>query len=130
MKRPFAGGSALVVLGLVTVLRGQIRTTTYSAAQPPAVVIEPVFVKQIGSYPVKIVRPVGPFVLFVANWLPQKALHFSLSLDSAATTEVIGVNTTLTTNKATLFLDLLPGNYHLTIQGNSNWSLPIQIQTQ
>jgi hypothetical protein len=69
-------------------------------------------------------------VLYVANWLPQKELHFAITLDSAPATELIGADTTLTTSKAILFLDLLPGTYHLTIQGNSKWSVPIEIQTQ
>ena len=106
-------------------LSAQVVTTQYP--QPPAVVIEPLILKPSGSFPQKLIRPVGPFVLYVENWLPQKAVHFTLSLDSASETELIGGDTTQTINKTTFLLDLKPGKYHLIIPGNSTWSLPIQI---
>jgi hypothetical protein len=127
-----------VAILMATNLWGQLKTTAY--AQPPAVVIEPVIVKPSGVYPSKIIRPQGPFVLYIENRLPGHAAHFSLTLSPSSgqsssqtnATEIVGLNTSSGQYSAARFLDLIPGTYQLLIQaqgvGNpTGWSVTIQI---
>jgi hypothetical protein len=82
----------------------------------PSMVIEPVVVKLSGVYPLKIVRPKGPFILYIENRLPGHAAHFSLTLNQANAPELIGLDTAVTTPRSHLILDLLPNTYVLHIQ--------------
>jgi hypothetical protein len=122
-----AGQVALVTLLLMAASAwGQLKNTVYS--QPPAVVVEPLIVKESGFYPQKIVRPEGPFVLYIENRLPGHTGHFSLTLAQTNAAELVGLDTTAVAWRGATFLDLQPGNYQLRIPGSQGWSVAIQIQ--
>jgi hypothetical protein len=104
--------------------------------------IEPLIVKQEGVYPQKIVRPQGPFVLYIENRLPGHSTHFSISLSQANATELVGYDTSASSPRTANILNLLPGTYNLhfrlkgptqnamsqnTKNAPSGWSVVIQI---
>jgi hypothetical protein len=119
----------LAVALMAANLWGQLKATVYS--QPPAVVVEPVIVKPAGIYPRQIVRPQGPFILYIENRLPGHVGHFSLTLAQANAPELAGLNTTALNARSSILLDPLPGTYTLHIQTQApnptGWSLVIQI---
>jgi hypothetical protein len=118
----------LAVALIAASLWGQLRTTVYS--QPPAVVVEPVIVKPSGIYPSKIVRPQGPFILYIENRLPGNAGHFSLALDQASAAELTGLDTDKLTFRSSVLLDLLPGTYRLQIQTSDRKSTGLSVVIQ
>jgi hypothetical protein len=123
-----ARGLALVPLILVGtgLLWGQLKTTTY--AQAPPVVVEPLIVKNSGFYPQKIVRPAGPFVLYIENRITPHTGHFSLTLNQANAPELTGLDISASSWQTSKLLDLQQGTYLLHFPGAQNWSLVIEIQ--
>ena len=128
------GGRAKWLLPLALTLTaaslwGQLKTSVYS--QPPAVVVEPVIVKLSGIYPSKIVRPQGPFILYIENRLPSQAGHFSLALDQTNAPELIGLDTDHLKFRSSVLVDPLPGTYrlqiHTSVRKSTGLSLVIQI---
>lgn len=117
-------------------LHAQLKTTQY--AQLPAAAIEPIIIKPSGVYPQKIVRPQGPFVLYVENRLPGHTAHLSLTPNLANAPELTGLDTTAPSPRSFRLLDLMPGSYLLHIpnaaqaqnagsQNPAGWSVLIEI---
>jgi hypothetical protein len=127
------GGHAKRLLPLAVALMaanlwGQLKTSVY--AQPPAVVVEPVIVKPSGIYPRQIVRPQGPFVLYIDNRLPGHAGHFSLTLDQDKAPELSGLDTNALKSRSSILLDPLPGTYRLQIQTSDRKSTGLSLVIQ
>jgi hypothetical protein len=108
---------------------GQLKSTQYS--QPPAVVVETVIVTPSGILPKQIVRPEGPFLLYIENRLPGHVEHFSLTLDQGGgPPELIGLDTNPASWRGAILIDPKPGSYRLRFRGRSDLSLPIQITSK
>ena len=105
---------ALLAALLASTAMAQLNTATY--AQQPNIVVETLVIKASGVYPQKIVRPKGPFVLYVENRLPGHAAHFSLTLNQTNASELIGLNTIAAKFTSYTLVDLLPNTYVLHIQ--------------
>jgi len=122
---------ALVTIVLIitaSALQAQLKNTQYT--QLPAMAIEPVIVKPVGVYPQKIVRPQGPFLLYIENRLPGHAAHFSLTLNQANAAELTGLDTNSGSFRAQTILDLMPGVYVLHFQSSGTTSQNMTAQKQ
>jgi hypothetical protein len=123
----------LVVMGILfsaNILSGQVKSAAYSSNQLVVIPGEPVMVTRFGIYPQKLVRPEGPFVLFVENRLPGHTEHFSLTLDQNGAAELLGMDSGPQKIRNSILLDLMPGHYRLHLQNNSQLSVAIEIQAK
>jgi hypothetical protein len=131
-------GGILLLAALFTpaAVHAQLKNTQY--AQMPPMAIEPIIVKASGVYPAKIVRPQGPFLLYIENRLTGHAAHFSLALNQTNASEFFGLDTNALAPRTSNMLDLMPGTYLLTIQNQglsqnikspqqAGWTVTIQI---
>jgi hypothetical protein len=120
--------SAVVfALTLASVGSGQLKKTSYAAGQLAHVPGEPVIVNRFGTYPQKITRGEGPFLLYIQNRLPGHADHYSVTLDQADAPELVGLDTTATKFDASALLNLEPGSYRVQLRERSDLSFAIQI---
>jgi len=105
---------ALLAVLFAAAVTAQLNTGTY--AKTPNIVVETLILKSSGIYPQKIVRPKGPFLLYVENRLPGHAAHLSLTLNQTNASELIGLNTTALKFNSVVLVDLLPNTYVLHVQ--------------
>jgi hypothetical protein len=104
--------------------------TTYAKDQLVVVPSEVVMVNRFGVTPTKIVRPPGPFVLFVENRLPGHTEHYSLTLDQDGAAEFAGMDTKSDKLRNSTLLDLLPGKYRVRFRNRAEFSVAIEIQAK
>jgi hypothetical protein len=106
----------------------QVKTTTYAQGQLVVLPSEAVLINRFGVYPPKIVRPEGPFVLFIENRLPGHSEHFSLGPDQNGAPELLGMDTGPQKFRNSILVDLQPGKYRVHFRNNPGVSVPIEIK--
>ena len=119
---------ALMVLVSTVSAFAQLKNSAYARGQLTVVPAETVVVNRFGIYPETIVRPEGPFVLYIVNQLRGHLEHFSLTLEQDEATELIGIDTEEQHFRSSALLDLKPGKYRLRFRKSSQLSLTLEIQ--
>jgi len=130
MKKPGMKSIAVLLLALAAAGLGfaQLRNKTYQPGELSAVAGEGVVVNRFGITPTSLQRPVGAFLLYVANKRGDQTDHFSLTLDKAGAAELLSIDTTPRKWRGTVLVDLQPGNYRLRLTKSPELSVAIQIQ--
>ncbi len=117
----------MLALALASMAHAQLKNRSYSRGELAVVPGEPIVVTEFGVYPDKIVRPEGPFVLFIENRLPGHTERFSLTLDRDEV-ELRALNTTARKFHDATLVDLEPGKYRLRFGKRPGFWVLIEIQ--
>lgn len=106
----------------------QIKTGAYASGQLANVPGESVVLNRFGVYPRKIVRPAGPFLLYILNRLPGHTEHFSVTFDQDNAAELTGLDTATAKPNTSMLLDLQPGKYRIALRSRADLTLTVEIQ--